>query len=75
MIQHLTLPPGFEELSKERQIDYVQQLWDLIVALPDQVVVPDWHLEIVRNRVSSPTSAPLSSWNEVKQRLISKYRE
>jgi len=71
----LALPPGFEQLSKEQQIDYVQQLWDLIVAVPEQIPVPEWHLEIVRDRVSSHETAQTNTWNEVKQRLMSKYRE
>ncbi|MFP4574884.1 MAG: hypothetical protein ACLFT9_04530 [Coleofasciculus sp.] len=35
----LAIPPGFEQLSKEQQIDYVQQLWDLIIAVPEQIPV------------------------------------
>ncbi|MEQ8996516.1 MAG: hypothetical protein RID53_08430 [Coleofasciculus sp. B1-GNL1-01] len=35
----LALPPGFEQLSKEQQIDYVEQLWDLIIAVPEQIPV------------------------------------
>lgn len=73
--QPLALPPGFEQLSKEQQIDYVQQLWDLIVAAPDEVSAPEWHLEIVRDRVSSQATTQLNTWSEVKQTLMSKYRE
>lgn len=39
--QSLSLPPGFEQLSKEQQIDYVPQLWDMIIALPDEVPVSE----------------------------------
>jgi len=73
--QPLAIPPGFEQLSKEQQIDYVQQLWDLIIAVPEQIPVPEWHLEIVRDRVSSQDATHKNTWNEVKQRLMSKYRE
>ena len=46
MSQTLPLPPvGFHALSVEEQIDYVQSLWDHIVARPEQVPVPDWHKE------------------------------
>ncbi|GAA6619364.1 addiction module protein [Scytonema sp. NUACC26] len=75
MPQHLTLPPGFEQLSKEQQIDYVQELWNLIVAAPDEVSMPDWHLEIVQNRISSQGTAQFKTWSEVKQRLLNKYHE
>ena len=73
--QPLALPPGFEQLSKDQQIDYIQQLWDLILTVPDEVPVPEWHLEIVRERVSSQATAPSRPWGEVKQRLLDKYRE
>ena len=32
-------PPGFDELTIEEQIDYVQSLWERIAATPDQVPV------------------------------------
>lgn len=73
--QPLALPPGFEQLNKDQQIDYVQQLWDLILAMPERVPVPEWHLEVVRERVASQEAAKLSQWSEIKQRLLSKYSE
>ena len=75
LFSSLSLPPGFEQLSKEQQIDYVQQLWDMILTAPDEVPVPEWHLEVVRDRVASRNQAQLNDWNEVKQRLQNKYRE
>ena len=44
-------PPGFDELSVEEQIEYLQSLWDRIAASPEQVPVPDWHLEILDQRL------------------------
>lgn len=74
-LQPIAPPPGFEQLSKDQQIDYIQQLWDLILAVPDEVPVPEWHLETVRDRVASQNAAEFSTWDAVKQRLQSKYRE
>ncbi len=73
--QSIVLPPGFENLTKAQQIDYVQQLWNVISAGSDEVPVPEWHFEIVHERVSSQATAQVSTWSEVKQRLGSKYRE
>jgi len=51
MAVNLSLPPpGFDDLSSEEQIAYVQSLWDLIAAKPDQVPVPDWHRQVIRER-------------------------
>ncbi len=66
-------PPGFEQLSKDQQIDYVQQLWDMVLAVPEDIRSPEWHLEIVHDRASSQTT--LQSWDSVKQTLESKYGE
>ena len=38
-----TPPPGFDELSVDEQIDFVQSLWERIAATPEQVPVPEWH--------------------------------
>jgi hypothetical protein len=73
--QPLSPPSGFEHLTKAQQIDYVQHLWDLIIITPDQLPVPEWHLEVVNQRVTSQSTASFSAWDEVKQRLLSKYRE
>ncbi len=73
--QPLVIPPGFEQLSKAEQIDYVQKLWDLISATPDEVPVPAWHLQIVQERIASKDAAQRNPWNDVKQRLQSKYGE
>ena len=32
-------PPGFDDLSIDEQIEYVQSFWDLIAATPKQVPV------------------------------------
>jgi putative addiction module component (TIGR02574 family) len=46
------LPPsGFDALSVEEQIDYVQSLWDHIAARPEQVPIPEWHREILTERL------------------------
>ncbi len=46
-------PPGFDALSVEEQIDYVQSLWDHIAVRPEQVPIPEWHREIVNERLKS----------------------
>ena len=53
MSQALPLPPGFDALSVDEQIDYVQTLWDRIAAHPEDVPVPDWHREILAERLTA----------------------
>jgi putative addiction module component (TIGR02574 family) len=51
-------PPGFDALSVDEQIDYVQSLWDHIAARPEEVPVPDWHREILAQRLESLHNDP-----------------
>ena len=70
MSQTLPLPPpGFDTLSVEEQIDYVQSLWDHIAAQPEQVPVPDWHKEILKQRLASYRTSPREGkpWEEFEQ--------
>jgi putative addiction module component (TIGR02574 family) len=71
MSQTLPLPPGFERLTIEEQIDYVQSLWDHIAARPEQVPVPDWHREILRERLASYRANPdeRKSWEKFERNL------
>jgi putative addiction module component (TIGR02574 family) len=63
------LPEGFEDLSKEEQVEYVQALWDRIVESEKHVPVPDWHREILEERVESRDGESDSDWEDVKARL------
>ena len=70
-------PPGFDELTVEEQIDYVQSLWDRIAATPEQALVPDWHREVLDERLKD-CEANLhtgESWDVVRDRLRDKLRQ
>ena len=47
-----TPPPGFDELTADEQVDYVQALWDRIAAREDQVSVPGWHRAELSRRLA-----------------------
>lgn len=44
-------PPGFNDLPKAEQVRYLQALWDQISANPDQVPVPESHLQLAEERL------------------------
>ena len=44
-------PAGFDELSKAEQVRYLQALWDQISANPDEVPVPESHLQLAEERL------------------------
>jgi putative addiction module component (TIGR02574 family) len=69
-------PPGFDALSIEEQIGYVQSLWERIAATPDQVPVPGGHREVLDERVKDYEANPDAgeSWDVVRDRLRYKLR-
>jgi putative addiction module component (TIGR02574 family) len=77
-MQHTAIPepPGFAELSKAEQVRYLQALWDRIAENPDDLPVPDSHLEFAEQRLAEyrrdPTRA--RSAYDVLDRLAQKLR-
>jgi putative addiction module component (TIGR02574 family) len=61
-------PPGFDELSVDEKIDYLQSLWGRIAATPGTVPVPDWHRDILDQRLNDLEANPESgdSWDVVQ---------
>jgi hypothetical protein len=69
-------PAGFDELTVEEKLDYVQSLGDRIAARPDAVPVPDWHLEVIEQRTQGgrADSRDGRSWDDFRQELRAKLR-
>lgn len=67
-------PPGFDDLSVDEKIDYLQSLWDRIAATPASVPVPEWHREVLAQRLTDLESNPDAGddWDVVQERLRSK---
>jgi len=45
-------PPGFGNLSKGEQVRYLQALWDQISEHPDDIPVPESHLQLAEQRLA-----------------------
>lgn len=71
MSQTLPLPPpGFDSLSIEEQIEYIEALWDHVSERPELIPVPDWHQEIIAERLASPHALDdAKTWEEFEQQL------
>ena len=69
-------PPGFDALSVEEQIEYVQSLWDRIAATPEQVPVPEWHRDVLDERLKDYDAQPDGGerWDVVRERLRNRLR-
>jgi putative addiction module component (TIGR02574 family) len=68
--------PGFNELSKAEQINYLQNLWDRIAEEPDEIPVPESHLVLVEERLAEYLRDPSRARpaREVLDLLSKKYR-
>jgi putative addiction module component (TIGR02574 family) len=67
-------PPGFDDLSVDEKIDYLQSLWDRIAASPEAIPVPDWHCAVIDERLKDLEANPNAgeSWEVVQARLQKK---
>ena len=72
----IAAPPGFDELPFEEKLDYLQALWARIVSKPEQIPVPDWHRQILAERLASYRAGEGSSrpWNEFRDEMRSLLR-
>jgi putative addiction module component (TIGR02574 family) len=65
-------PPGFDDLSVDEKIDYLQSLWDRIAATREAVPVPEWHRDILAQRLTDDLEAKPDAgddWDAVQERL------
>ncbi len=70
-------PPGFDDLAVDEQIEYVQALWDRIAANVAAVPVPDWHREVLTERLADLEANPDAGrpWEDLKADLFRTARE
>lgn len=72
-----TPPPGFDDLSGDEPIDFVQSLWDRIAATSEQVPVPAWHRQIIHEGLASYPANPSAGrpWTDVRTDIERKLRD
>jgi putative addiction module component (TIGR02574 family) len=78
MLSKISNPPtGFDELTVEEKLDYVESLWDRIAAKPETVPVPDWHLEVIEQRTRDGQAGAHHgrSWDDFREELRAKLRQ
>jgi putative addiction module component (TIGR02574 family) len=63
------------DLSPSEKLQLVEDLWDDLAATPDAVPVHDWQKEELERRKANLINNPASgfTWEEVKQRIKSRY--
>lgn len=63
------------DLSPAEKLQLVEDLWDDLAAFPEDVLMHDWQREELARRKANLLSHPASSvsWEDVKQRIRSRY--
>ncbi|MGC4070646.1 MAG: hypothetical protein QM784_39440 [Polyangiaceae bacterium] len=69
-------PPGFDELPTGAKVDYVSQLWDLVLEHKD-LESPAWHRDLVRAELEEQRTAPNASedWNTARSEILDRIRQ
>jgi putative addiction module component (TIGR02574 family) len=69
-------PPGFDELSPDEKLEYIQALWDRFAEHPDDGPVPDWHRRVIAARLAAHQRGEMTtrSWSEVREDLLARLR-
>jgi putative addiction module component (TIGR02574 family) len=64
-------PPGFDELSTDEKIHFLALLWDRITTRSATLDVPDWHREVIAERLPHLDLDPNSGdqWDAVQKRV------
>jgi putative addiction module component (TIGR02574 family) len=65
-------PPGFESLTAEEKIKYVQSLWDYIASEADAAPLPEWQRRMLDERLEDLEKNPDAEvpWPEVRGRIL-----
>jgi putative addiction module component (TIGR02574 family) len=76
MAQPALPPPGFDELSPDEKLAYIQALWDHFAEHPEDVPVPARHREVVADRLAAYRRGELASrpWSAVREELLARLR-
>ena len=63
-------PPGFDRLTVEEQIEYLEALWDHISANAEKVQIPTWHRQVIEARMNESLSGlDEKTWEEFEGEL------
>ena len=54
-------PPGFDDLTVDEKLDYLDALWDRVAARPDEVPVPEWQRALVAKRLAEHRADPTAA--------------
>src|SRR5438093_10812534 len=59
-----------------RSFEYIQALWDHFSEHPEEVPIPDWHRQVVAERLAAHRRGELTSrpWSDNREEILSRLR-
>jgi hypothetical protein len=66
-------PPGFDELSTDAKVDYVNDLWERVFT-KDAPQSPEWHRDLVRAELDAQRDDPSATedWSTARQEILAR---
>ncbi len=55
------------QLPAEERLQFVEEIWESLPASPESIPVPQWHRELLDDRLADPAEQPTRSWDQVKE--------
>jgi len=65
-------PPGFDEMSGEDKVEYINALWGRVLEHPESVPIPEWHRRVLAERLAEYRAGKAGEarpWDEVRRDL------
>jgi putative addiction module component (TIGR02574 family) len=56
----LRLPPA-------ERLELLEEIWESLAQSPDTVPIPDWHRELLDERLADPAERGTRTWEEVQE--------
>ena len=69
--------PEVFALSVEQKLELMGELWDSITVSPEDIPIPDWHIEELDRRKREYEQNPTIgiSWETAKQQILSEHEQ
>lgn len=56
-------------LPAAERLEVASAIWDSLLRTPDAIPVPDWHMELIEQRLAEDDDVSGETWTELRKRL------
>jgi putative addiction module component (TIGR02574 family) len=68
-LESMSARPILDEILRlpaDERLQLVEDIWASLAASPEGVPIPEWHRELLDDRLADPTEQATRSWDDVK---------